>query len=367
MIVNVAYYRETHIDAESGHDRVIAGLADRVDVRTMEPCVPRVAPERLLKALAPSLGKHGRMSFYEPSALALEFAVIRKLATAPGEIVHMLQGDTHFNYTAWTRLLSRRRRGTLVATFHQPPEKFEEIWRFARKRARLDALDGMTVVSDTQVEYFRPLVGDRVTKVPFGVNRRIFNPPPQRPVRDGVRVLAVGAWLRDPRLLRDTIDRVATASPNVAFTVLAPPAYLEAVGEAPRTTRRSAVHGPELIAEYHAADVFLHSAASSTASTAMLEAMACGLPIVVPGVGGVREYADERCAIITAPGDPDALAEGILLLAADPERRRAMGRCSDERTRRLDWPYIAHEYVNVYERALARHRGSPLSAASRPS
>jgi glycosyltransferase involved in cell wall biosynthesis len=349
--VSVAYYRDTHIHPESGLDRALAGLEERVTLRYLEPCLPRAMPYWVTRRLAPPFGQHSRMPFYEPSALPLEYGVMRKLVTSPGDVVHMFTGEPHFNYTAWVRHWPRR--GALVVSFHQPPEKFEEVWRFKRKRARLDAIDAIIVSSTPQLEYFRAMVGDRVTRVPLGTNRRVFNPPAERPERDEVRCISVGGWLRDAALLRRTIERVARETDRVSFTVLAPRDYLESVGEPPRTRLASDVTGGDLVTAYHEADVFIHPARLSTASTAMLEAMSCGLPVVVPDVGGVREYADESCAEIVPPSDSDAMAESILRLAADPERRRRMGARSDERTRALDWPYIAHEWVQVYQRALA--------------
>jgi len=137
----------------------------------------------------------------------------------------------------------------------------------------------------------------------------------------------------------------------------APLEYLDRIGRPPNTTLRSGVYGASLVEAYHGADVFLHPARLSSASTAMLEAMATGLPVVVPDVGGVRDYTGDDAAEIVSPNDPTALAEGILRLAAGPDRRQAMGARSEERTRALDWPYIAHEYVETYRRALARRAG----------
>jgi glycosyltransferase involved in cell wall biosynthesis len=361
MIVNIAYYREVHIDQASGHDRVMAGLADHATVRVLEPCLPKRAPRWLVRRLGPPLGEHPHVQFYEPSALRLEYAAMRRLVASPDEVVHVLQGDSHYNYTAWARLIPRRRRGTYITTFHLPPESFEEMWRFRRKKLRLDAIDGMTVLSREQLEYFRPLVGERVRFVPYGVNRRVFNPPERRPERDEVRVISTGAWLRDPVLLRDTIERATAEDDRISFTVLAPADYLDKLGTPPRTTLGSGVYGADLVRAYHDADVFLHPARLSSGSTAMLEAMACGLPVAVPDVGGVRDYVDEASAEIVAPNDPVALADGVLRLAADPDRRRRMGAMAEEQSRTHDWAYIAWEYLVTYREALAR-RGRQSAA-----
>jgi glycosyltransferase involved in cell wall biosynthesis len=358
MYVNVAYYRETHIHLESGIARVLPWLFDLVPVlRYLEPCLPRQMPYRMMRTLAPPLGEHRCMSYYEPSALPLEYAVSRHLVTAPGELVHMFQGDAHFNYTAWLRHLPRRRRGALVVTFHQPPERFEQIWGFRRKRARLSAIDQIVVTSTPSLEYFSDLVGEnRVALVPLGANRRVFNPPSRNGAgREGeLRCLMVGSHLRDSALLRGTIERVCSKNERASFTVVSSQDFLDRLGEPPRTAKLHGISDDELIAAYHAADLFLHPVKDAAANTALIEAMSCGLPTVASDVGGVRDYADNSCAELVKPGDPDAMADAILRLAADPDRRHRLGAGADARSRAIDWSQVADQLVQVYGRALAR-------------
>ncbi|GAA0297197.1 glycosyltransferase [Kineococcus aurantiacus] len=68
--------------------------------------------------------------------------------------------------------------------------------------------------------------------------------------------------------------------------------------------------------------------------TASLEAMACGVPVVVTGTPGMADYvADGETGLLVPPGDADALAEAVTGLLADPERAAAMGRAAAQRVR----------------------------------
>jgi glycosyl transferase family 1 len=354
MQVNLAYYRQTHIHAESGQERVLQALIDRLPgVRYLEPCLPRRMPYWLRRRLAPPLGEHRRVAYYEPASLPLEYAVMRKLVTAPGELVHVFHGEPHFNYTSWLRHWPRR--GALVVGFHQPPENFEEVWSFRRRRARLAGVDHIVVTSAPQLDYFRELVGeDRVTKVLLGANRWAFKPPPERPPRDTVRCLVVGAHLRDPGLLRRTIENVTAANENVVFTVVSSPGFLGELGDPPRTTLALGLSDDDLMAAYHDADLFVHPVRAAAGNTALMEAMSCGLPVVVPAVGGVTDYADAGCAELVAPGDADEMAEAVLRLAKDRSRRLRLGEAADQRSATRDWQHVAAELAAVYAKALSR-------------
>lgn len=79
------------------------------------------------------------------------------------------------------------------------------------------------------------------------------------------------------------------------------------------------------------------------------EAMACGVPCVTTDVGDAARVVGEA-GLVVPPGDPAALAGAIAALAADPARRRAMGRAGRERVERL---YAIPNIAEVY-RALWR-------------
>jgi len=55
-------------------------------------------------------------------------------------------------------------------------------------------------------------------------------------------------------------------------------------------------------------------------SNAMLEAMACGLPVVVTNTGGTAELVRDN-GIIVEPDEPDQMATAILTLIDDDTRR----------------------------------------------
>jgi len=97
-------------------------------------------------------------------------------------------------------------------------------------------------------------------------------------------------------------------------------------------------------------DVFTLSSIQEGLSIAMLEAMAMGRPVVVTDVGGAREVVkDGREGILVPPGDPAQLAESLLALLSDADRRRRMGKAARVRAEAFDIRTTVSRYEEVYE------------------
>lgn len=100
------------------------------------------------------------------------------------------------------------------------------------------------------------------------------------------------------------------------------------------------------------ADVFLLPSTQEGFSNALLEAMACGLPVVATDVGGNAEaLLHEAGGLIVAPQDPCALAEAVLRLASQRQRLHEMGIANRERVEthfslRASVDRLAHWYLS---------------------
>ena len=77
---------------------------------------------------------------------------------------------------------------------------------------------------------------------------------------------------------------------------------------------------------YGATDVFLLTSRNEGTPVALIESLAAGVPGVSTDVGGVRDVIDGNRAGLLAPvGDARALADHVVTLLADRDRRRLMG------------------------------------------
>ncbi len=96
----------------------------------------------------------------------------------------------------------------------------------------------------------------------------------------------------------------------------------------------------------NAADLLVHPANQEPLGRVLLEAAAAGLPIVATHVGGTAEILQGgESALLVPPGDPEALAEAILQMAADPALRTRLA--ANARRRILEKFPIAEAAENL--------------------
>jgi glycosyltransferase involved in cell wall biosynthesis len=109
---------------------------------------------------------------------------------------------------------------------------------------------------------------------------------------------------------------------------------------------------PTAIARYYqAADVYLHAARADTFPSAILEALACGTPVVATAVGGIGEQiADGHTGLLASAGDARALAAHVTEVLANRTLRRRLSAegCKTARER-FDVDAQADSYLRWYE------------------
>jgi len=95
----------------------------------------------------------------------------------------------------------------------------------------------------------------------------------------------------------------------------------------------------------------------------LLEAAACGRPLVAADVPGCREVVfPGATGILVPPHDVDGLSEAIAALAGDPERRAALGRAGRELIEcRFTDEIVARETLALYRTALAERGRFPVA------
>jgi glycosyltransferase involved in cell wall biosynthesis len=106
---------------------------------------------------------------------------------------------------------------------------------------------------------------------------------------------------------------------------------------------------------YQASDVYLHAARSENFPITILEAFACGTPVIGTSVGGIREQIDDgETGYLIPAGDYQAMASRIHQLLLDDELRTKMGkRCREVVAAEYDLEKQAKKYLEWYEEILS--------------
>jgi glycosyltransferase involved in cell wall biosynthesis len=128
-------------------------------------------------------------------------------------------------------------------------------------------------------------------------------------------------------------------------------AAVAASGVADRILLAGYVPEADKAALFSGADVFAYPSRYEGYGLPVLEAMACGVPVVTTTGGSLPEVAGDA-ALLVEPGDAGALAAAIAKLAGDPAARAALVERGRARAAAMTWDRCAALTAAAYRRAL---------------
>ncbi len=216
--------------------------------------------------------------------------------------------------------------------------------------------------------HYRKSLGDVVHCIPCPVSLAEpegHNDRAARPESDTVTVLFASALSRNKGVdtLADAIPLVLRSASQVRFVIVGHEGDVTA-DALQASFRRAGVdrvvqvigYVPQnRIAAYFAlCDLFVAPTRAETFGTAIAEAMCAGKPAVASRVGGVPELIEDGVTgLLVTPGDPEALAAGIVRLAHDRKMRVTMGQRAADRIRQnYRMETIAQKRLELYTSAL---------------
>jgi glycosyltransferase involved in cell wall biosynthesis len=100
-----------------------------------------------------------------------------------------------------------------------------------------------------------------------------------------------------------------------------------------------------------AADIVCFASRNEGLPVALMEAYALGLPVVATRVGGLPDVVEDgRSGLLVTPEDPSALANAIIVVAADEGRRGKMGKRASELALQFDARIPVRRIEAVYQK-----------------
>jgi glycosyltransferase involved in cell wall biosynthesis len=235
----------------------------------------------------------------------------------------------------WARILGRVMRVPVVVSGYRSllPNQHERwLWRLSDR-----VIVNAHALKDIMISRFK--VGqDRIAVVPNGVDPDHFCPVPAAESVEPV-VLSLGRFVED----KDPVNLVS------AFCIAAkrvPGARFEIMGNGPlkdeaerfirackMESRISLLPGVSDVRPHlRRATIFALASVREASPNVILEAMACGRPVVATRVGGIPELLlDGETGTVVEPGNPEAFAEALVDLLTNESKRQRMGLKARER------------------------------------
>lgn len=286
--------------------------------------------------------KAGGLHWYKLSDLWAEITGFFQCWWKGADVIHYLDADHSAQFMP--RLLRRlgRRTPIVLATYHQPPEILDAI---LPKRI-LAELDCISVVSHDQLEYFKKMVEPRkIRLVLHGIDTDYFRPGSGERAEGTFKCITVGFWRRDFDAVRAVALRLREHR-HIEFHVVSPTAG--DLSNVPNIRMYSGLDDGQLLTLYQQSDVLFLPLLEATANNALLEGIACGLPVVSTRLPSVAGYVPGREAILVRGNDPEEMAAAILHLSRHPTERAERARAARRRAEELDWRRIATQYEAIY-------------------
>ncbi len=283
---------------------------------------------------------------YSPGAFLTELCAAPHLLRHRQGLYHVLYGDNDF----WLLGHIPRPAGVrLVATFHEPIETLEHM---RLKERLIQSLDAAILVSESQRSYFeRRLPADRIFVVPLGIDTEFFRPAQRLPAEP--LCITAGEHHRDFETLAKAVELITAGdSPARLVAVGTHRAHQRAPFSAAAVEFLSGISDEQLLRHYQRSRVAVFCYRRATASIGLLEAMACGIPVVATAVGGVPEYLGEA-GLLCPPGNPQAIADGVNRLFSDDKLAEQLGAAARNRALEFDFRKVARQQAEVYSKISA--------------
>jgi glycosyltransferase involved in cell wall biosynthesis len=183
---------------------------------------------------------------------------------------------------------------------------------------------------------------EKLQVVRCGIDPSEFDPPARPAEGEPLRVLSVGRLVpgKGHHVLLEALGRLRDDGIETQTTLVGNGPERESLERVAAELRldvrfAGAVGQDELRAYYADAHLFCLPTFAEGLGVVLIEAMACGLPVVSSLVMGVPEVVEEgETGLLVSPGRPDTLAAALARLANEPALREQMGAAGRRRAMR---------------------------------
>jgi glycosyltransferase involved in cell wall biosynthesis len=350
----------SHMSAVSGFDPLFQHLDRMIDeaesLHVDQTTLTQLHRSRLQRVIRKLSRQHNPITGFDPNSCPSPFSnelhhligllLLEKLSATPDAKAVLAFAENQ--YVGCLAKAPADVRSRLIVCMHQPPSWYRLNWR---NRQCLDGLGGIACLSDELAVYMRSLTSSHVFTVRHGVVLDFFKPSDEPSSSTVIKLLAVGQWLRDFETLAKAFEIINASIPSVQLDCVIPrfartSEHLLRLARFPNVRWHSDLSPVQLRSLYQEATLLFLPLVDATANNTIVEALACGLPIIASAVGGIPEYVQEPFGKLCRAGDPDDHAQATItkLLDSDglvlsKQKARAFAEAQ------LDWSAITEKFI----------------------
>lgn len=261
------------------------------------------------------------------------------------DIYHILFYDTHYPmFNRWQKTPKN-----VIATIHHPigrkyPPFMEE---------NLRRLSSAIVMYKKGVDYFERYIGKgRVRFIHYGVDTEFFYPSEEK-IYNEKRLFFTGQNGRNIDMLKRVVLKLIKKYPEIKLDMLVPESIKH--NDLKELTSYSAITWYHNLSEnevrelYQKSYLLLMPMQDSGVNNAVVEALACGLPIITTDVGGIRDYGAGGVYPLVGNNDDNAMIEYIEEYLSNPYLHGEISeKCRKFAEQNLSWPLIAQKHLEAY-------------------
>ena len=267
--------------------------------------------------------------------------------------------------------------GPMVGTFHVAAPRQKVAFAIAPLlEPIIEKLRARIAVSEVARETLTIHLDTDAVVIPNGISADFFGSAQPRPEWQRVNTIGFIGRFSEPRkglgTLLEALPSIARIFPTVRILIAGPGEGIEAMQSVNPALRNNLqflgrINDAEKASFLKSLDLYVApNTGGESFGIILAEAMAAGAPIVASDIPAFRHLLDDgRYGALFENGNPVSLAEQIIDLLKNQEKREHLRGQGLERARRFDWSQVSDEIMNVYLHARGGNEKVLLASESR--
>ncbi len=257
-----------------------------------------------------------------------------------------------------------------IPLFHRPIKDFDALYRnlmlpiYTRIESNLvKSCEKLTVVSNSLRKEFENHYNIAADVVYNAVDTELFNLNPQsrrNSVILFVGKLCVGKGILDLLKIAELLNK---SHPGTRLYIIGKGPLKNHIEKSVRNKRLTnismlnSIEHSELIKYYHIAQIFVLPTYYEGLPNAVLEAMACELPVIASNVSGIPEQIEDNVTgFMVPPGDVQCFYKKIVELLDSPDKRTTLGKNARKKVlENFTWNLVAKRIADNYQQILEKY------------